>query len=224
MLADVLELFLPGLRRGINPIVVLVLSAIMSITVLIVKPIWLPVYMALLLVVLLKLRGSETLFKIVKAILLFLAPFIFLSLVLQCIVGVVNLVFILNSSLRIIVLVLLSSTTIALIDPILLVSIVSRKLPSLALALALILNLSYILYIDYTRISEVHSVNLKNMRLTKRLAATLTATTYLALTSTLSFIEYFYTRKHLITRSINCMRTGKEILGSKVKGDSRHTS
>ncbi len=224
LLVEVLELFLPGSYGRINPIIVIVLSAIISLTVFMAKPVWLLAYTASLLVILSKLRGRKILFKVVKALLVFLTPFMFLSLVFQYIIGLINPVFFLNSSLRIIVLVLLSSTTMAFIDPLHLVSIISRKSHSLAIALTLVFKLAYILYIDYARILEVHSVNLRNTEFIKRLTATLTATTYLALTSTLSFIEYFYTRKHLITRSINYRGMGKEILGSKAKGDSRHTS
>ncbi len=223
LLAEIFELFIPGIHRRINPIIVIVSTTILSLTVFMVKPIWLLLYVAVLLVVLLKLRGLKVLFKVSKALLVLLVPFMLLSTTFQYIMGFIDLEFTAISSLRLMALVLLSSTTIALIDPLHLIAIISSKSPNLALALALVFRLAYTLYIDYTRILEVYSVNLRRAGSIKKLTATLTATTYLALTSTLSFIEYFYTRKYLITRNTRYKGMGKETLGSKAKGDYRHT-
>ncbi len=222
LLAEVFELFIPGIHRRINPIIVIVSTTILSLIVFMVKPMWLLVYVVVLLITLLKLRGLKVLFKVLKALLVLLAPFMLLSIAFQYIAGFVNLEFTAISSLRLIALVLLSSTTIALIDPLHLVTIISSKSPNLALALTLVFRLAYTLYIDYIRILEVYSVNLRRAGFIKRLTATLTATTYLALTSTLSFIEYFYTRKYLITCNTKYRGMGKETLGSKAKGNSRH--
>ncbi len=143
------------------------------------------------------LLGARVFFSTTITSLLIILPYILSALIVQVITGYQYYDIIVVNSLRIIDLAFLSAIIVLLIDEVRLIFFFSKFSSSLALLALLTIKIVQVLLTNLDELHLVYNSNLKCNRAC-RLMGLLKALTYSSITDTLSIVEAFYTRKHLL--------------------------
>lgn len=201
LLNGLLEVFTPGSSSyRLHPLMVLGFISIVSVVLFLVDYTVLLVLLGCLATILSIIRGVRVLAKTAMYSLIFTSPYILSALVIQWLSGFWDIYLVLTGFLRMLSLILLSTIALSLIDLVWLVKTVSRISPSLGVLLALSFKLTHMISLNAKLLLELYNVNLGVTSKARRILLVTRATTYLSFNTMLSFMEAFYTRKHLILK------------------------
>lgn len=201
LLNGLLEVFTPGSSSyRLHPLMVLGFTSIVSVVLFLVDYTVLLVLLGCLATILSIIRGVRVLAKTAMYSLIFTSPYILSALVIQWLSGFWDIYLVLTGFLRMLSLILLSTIALSLIDLVWLVKTVSRISPSLGVLLALSFKLTHMISLNAKLLLELYNVNLGVTSKARRILLVTRATTYLSFNTMLSFMEAFYTRKHLILK------------------------
>jgi len=197
ILYQIHRLFTDSLEKKIHPLVCIILTVILSPIILLSSFHLLVLILIVLSTVLVSLLRSRVFLSIIIVAILIILPYIFSVLVVQLIIGYQYLDVVIVNSLRIICLVFLSAIIVFLIDEVRLVFFLSRFSTRLALLTILVVKIVQILLINLDELQLVYDKNLSCGKIC-RLTGLLRALTYSSIMDSLSIVEAFYTRKHLL--------------------------
>lgn len=201
ILSGLLEVFTPGSSSyRVHPLLVLSLTSIVSVILFLVDYTILLILFGCLAIILSIIRGIIVLAKSVTYSVIFVSPYILSAIVVQWLSGFWSIHLILTGCLRMQSLILLSIIALSLIDLVWLIKAISSLSPSLGILLALSFKLVYTTSLNAKLLLELYDVNLGAISRARRILLVTRATTYLSFNTMLSFMEAFYTRKHLILK------------------------
>ena len=199
ILSGLLEVFTPGSSNyRVHPLLVLGFISIVSVVLFLVDYTVLLILFVCLATILSIIRDVIVLAKSIVYSIIFVSPYVLSAVVIQWLSGFWDMHLILTGCLRMQSLILLSVIALSLIDLVWLVKVVSSLSPSLGVLLALSFKLIYTISLNAKLLLELYGVNLRRVSRAGRILLVTRATTHLSFNATLSFMEAFYTRKHLI--------------------------
>lgn len=199
ILSGLLEVFTPGSSSyRVHPLLVLGLISIASVVLFLVDYVISLILLGFLATTLSIIRDIIALAKSIMYSIIFVSPYILSAVVIQWLSGFWDVRLILTVCLRMQSLILLSVIALSLIDLVWLVKVVSKLSPSLGVLLALSFKLIYTISLNAKLLLEIYDVNLRRIGRARRILLITRATTNLSFNTMLSFMEAFYTRKHLI--------------------------